>query len=530
MKKNQIIAIALCLGSLLGTTGIHAQSSDAEIAAQNFKKKNKMAFRYPVNRPKRATPPDTEGQYKIHVDQEKQTIWGLGFEIQSDSIGSGNRGLPEHKAAVPHDLVPSEQERFYKEMLTGFRYLRLAGGLYLRGTDEEGKQLLERWPGQLAEIREMIEKSGIPSVSFEYWSPTPFWKANRQFTGSKKPNVLRCFGKDFAKDPDYAGDRERFLKDFSAAIVQDIKHLRENGIPVDHFGLQNEPVADTAYSSCKYSVGQYKFAYVPVAKAIREYDPSIKLLSATWIWGNFVTPIISDPTTKDLVDHVVVHNIGWDSKWLNYLPALYDFPLDSKGKPYPFYQNEYEYLQGPTTPSRCLNTVQNIMNWFQLADSPTWYWIHALKPAGNAEASGYSLGFWMPQEKSAQPKNPGKFKDLQPGHWTWNPYNWHAVVGFMKHMPWDSVNVRIEEQKVQDDNRIFAFKRPDGKLVVVLTNRCTADYTFKIDTGRDSTFKGYRYTPDIAGDDFMGVPCGELSGPVITPKLADMSWEFWVEQ
>ena len=31
---------------------------------------------------------------------------GLGFEIQSDAIGSGNNGLPEEKIAVPHDLDP----------------------------------------------------------------------------------------------------------------------------------------------------------------------------------------------------------------------------------------------------------------------------------------------------------------------------------------------------------------------------------------------------------------------------------------
>ncbi|MFU8781230.1 MAG: glycoside hydrolase family 30 beta sandwich domain-containing protein [Kiritimatiellia bacterium] len=498
------------------------------MARQNFERRNKLFFRYPVNRPQRTTPPATEGQYTIHADEHKQTIWGLGFELQSDSIASGNKGLPEHRSSVPYDLIPSERERFYKEMLSGFRYLRLAGGLYYRGLDAEQKQLRERWPTQLTELRELIEKSGIPSVSFEYWSPAPFWKADRSYTRKgKSENILRCFGRDFAADPVYRGDRERFFRDFAAAIVEDIKYLRKKGIPVDHFGLQNEPVANTAYSSCFYSVENYGVTYVPVARAIRAYDPSIRLLCATWIWGNYVTPIISDPATKHLVDHVVVHNIGWDSKWLNYLPALYNFPLNKDGEPYPFYQNEYEYLQGPATPARCLNTVQNIMNWFQLADSPTWYWIHALKPVGNAEASGYSLGFWMPQDKALQPKGA---HSLKPGHWTWNKYNWHAMAGFIKHMPWDSVNVKIQEETFQHDNRIFAFKRPDGKLVIVLTNRCTADYTFTINTGRNAAFKGYRYTPDNAGEDFMGVPCGKLAGPVISPTLADMTWEFWVEQ
>lgn len=32
--------------------------------------------------------------YLVRLDVPKQVIWGLGVEIQSDSIGSGNDGLP----------------------------------------------------------------------------------------------------------------------------------------------------------------------------------------------------------------------------------------------------------------------------------------------------------------------------------------------------------------------------------------------------------------------------------------------------
>lgn len=86
-----------------------------------------------------------QGTVDIHTDQYKQTVWGIGFEIQSDAIGSGNTGLPEERHAVPHDLTPSERERFAKEMLDGFRYCRLAGGLYWRGLDAEKKYLMPRW-------------------------------------------------------------------------------------------------------------------------------------------------------------------------------------------------------------------------------------------------------------------------------------------------------------------------------------------------------------------------------------------------
>ncbi len=92
---------------------------------------------YPVKRPPRPVPAAAEGNYTVHPDRPKQVIKGLGFEIQSDSIASGNNGLPEETTSVPHDLVPKERTRFYNEMIKGFRYCRLAGGLYWRGLDSE---------------------------------------------------------------------------------------------------------------------------------------------------------------------------------------------------------------------------------------------------------------------------------------------------------------------------------------------------------------------------------------------------------
>ena len=94
---------------------------------------------YPVERPRRTAPAPAEARYVVHPDQERQVIKGLGFEIQSDSIASGNAGLPDAATSVPHDLVPAERLRFCGEMLKGFRYCRLAGGLYWRGLDPEKK-------------------------------------------------------------------------------------------------------------------------------------------------------------------------------------------------------------------------------------------------------------------------------------------------------------------------------------------------------------------------------------------------------
>lgn len=485
---------------------------------------------YPVERPARTNPAAAEGQYTVLPGQLKQTIKGIGFEIQSDSIASGNSGLPEAFTSVPHDLVPSERERFAKEMLKGFRYCRLAGGLYYRGTDPEGKFLQGRWPEQLPELKQMLTTAGVDGVSLEYWSPAPYWKANNAYVGGDHAtNRLRCFGPAFGDDPVYKGDAARFLKDFGDALVHDIRHLREQGIRVSMWGLQNEPrdkMGRPDYSRCGYNRDEYGKVFRAVAPAVRTFDPKIELIADSWEL-KYAEPLMADPSTKNLIDALVLHHVGSNA---NEVPKTVAAARAKFGNGKPLFQNEYEYLAGPTSPARCLNTVLHIMNWFQIGEAPTWFWIHALKPIGNAEASGYSLGFWRPTNDTNPQDNP-KFPGLKPGHWTWNKYNWNAVGSFVRRIPWDSRAVGVLEAGQDPDLRILAFKKPDGKLTIALANRSFGEHTFHMNTGlTNATFKGFRYTPEDAGKDCMGVEIGTLKGGTIAPKLADMTWEFWEQQ
>src|SRR5690606_30057914 len=259
-KRNYILIFLTCTGFLL--------------QAQHTK--------YPMERPPRATPAAAEGKYEIYPDQLKQVVKGIGIEIYSDQLNNNSDGMNMKQKGMLHDITPAERTRLYKEMLTGFRYARLAGGLYLRGMDAEKKQLRGRWPTQMAELQEMVAGSGMEGVSFEYFSPLPYWKANQKLTGRDgSDNVLRCFGKDFKNDPIYRGDTVRFLNDFAEAVVKDIQFLKSNGLPVSFFGLQNEPMSDTRYSSCVYKnlpIDKYGLAYVAVAKKIRELDPKILII------------------------------------------------------------------------------------------------------------------------------------------------------------------------------------------------------------------------------------------------------------
>ena len=166
----------------------------------------------------------TSGFYKIQPNQPQQVIKGLGFEIQSDSIGSGNAGMPDDVIAVPHDLTPSEKTRFYTEMLHGFRYARLAMGLYLRGNDAEKKQIIERYSGQMDDLRTMQQVSGLEGFDVEYWSPAPYWKANKTYYGGT-----------------IAGSDPAFVNAFTDALAEDLRYLQGHGLRIAQWGLQNEP-------------------------------------------------------------------------------------------------------------------------------------------------------------------------------------------------------------------------------------------------------------------------------------------------
>ncbi len=117
----------------------------------------------------------------------------------------------------------------------------------------------------------------------------------------------------------------------------------------------------------------------------------------------------------------------------------------------PVLNNEFEYLDDKTSPNKTLNTAQSIMNWFAFENSPTWFWLHALKPSVNAEAAGYGLGIWQP------PLDPNPSVPLAPGAWDYAPLNFNAVSGFLRYLPWDSVRVDAAEDVVRTTQRVLAY-------------------------------------------------------------------------
>jgi len=387
--------------------------------------------------PPRAPAP-SNGTYVIDVSARAQTLWGIGFEIQSDSIGSGNHGLPDSNASVPWDLVPAERARFARDVLAGFRYCRLGLGLYFRGTTPDGLNTVERWPGQAAALADMARASGIEGFAPEYWSPPPGWKSNGAFIGG----TLRAF--DGAT-----------LAAFGDAVVRDLRYLNASGLVPVMWGLQNEPPYSTPYSCCVYNESSYAAAFAATARAVRAAFPEVlvHVCSNTGQGAGAGALVAADARLSALVDAWTWHCVGCAStRQLGDAGRAYARGAQGKF----VLNNEFEYLDDKTSTSRCVNTAQSIMNWFTFAGAPSWFWLHASKPTTNAESEGYGLSFWRPYNDTDF--SPTHFPDLPAGHFTPIDDNLNAVAGFTKYLPWDSVRVNVTEMTgVLPGQRILAY-------------------------------------------------------------------------
>ncbi|WP_146746583.1 glycoside hydrolase [Sinomicrobium soli] len=455
-------------------------------------------------------PLPTSGSYTLRFDQPQQLIKGLGVELQSDRFGPDYVNS-DPVGGVPYELVDAEKNRFAKEMLSGFRYIRLAMGLWFRGQTRDGKNIVERYPGQAEGISDLIRRSGIEGVSAEYWSPASFWKESGKLQGGGPLKSLY----------------PEFLDRFGDAVVQDLQYLSDHGIPVKMWGLQNEPNNVTNYAQTTYSNEEYYETFRKVAPKVRKAYPDvlIHVNSQRGQYGVGSELIKKDKEALQYVD-------GWSWHRAYHVPnATSDDLIDhrksinrgTEGKP--VFNNEFEYFkkknQMDTSPEwRMVNTPQVIMNWMTFADSPTFFWLHALKPMSDGNSEGFALGVWRGEQES----DAERFPDLQKGHFQYNWWNWNGIAGFLKHMPWDSRRYEVEEDEVLYNQRIMAWKRPDGKFVFALTNRSNRPFEFNIAMDQIRSFTGHRYDKDTLN---QTLPSQSGSDHKIT--LEPWSIEFWVE-
>ncbi|MGC5399445.1 hypothetical protein ACPXCP_27380 [Streptomyces sp. DT20] len=488
------------------------------------------------------------GSYVIQSGSSgrRQTILGLGFEIQSDHIGAQDNEMdPDDpvRSGAPHDLTESERARFYRDILMGgradrgFRYCRLGQGIWLRGVSQDRKQIVGRWSSQMGVLAEMHEQAKLDGLAATYFTPAPYWKS----TQSLMNGTLACFAPSFATThPQYNGDKARFLDDFGDSVVRDLKYLESNGLPVRMWGLQNEPGNwDRKYGSCGYTAESYLETFRAVAPKVRSAFPGalVHVDSRDGQSGGFGTAVRGDSTALSYVDAWTHHYTSQSPDKLISAPAYY---LDNReGRE--VFNDEFEW-EGASTLNHELtvDTAHSVMNWMTFADSRTWFWLHALKPTYTNVAVGYGLGIWRPDEDDDFSEYPG----IQKGHWDYNAPVWNALSGFTRYLPWNSVRHHVEEPvdpatgKPSVNNRIMAWRTPEGKLVLALTHRVpnaqtstAAPYTFEVSTGSGRTFTGHRFrwSPHTEPLAENNVARGTASGPELSVTVQPNTIEFWVE-
>lgn len=233
--------------------------------------------------------------------------------------------------------------------------------------------------------------------------------------------------------------------------------------------------------------------------------------------------IKADPATLACVDAWSHHTVGYNADYM----LTSRERLNSGTAGLPVINTEFEYQPGNFTGQydfRFVNTAQAIMNWMVFENSPTWFWLHCLKPLGNEESLGYGLGYWR---KSGDTAIYSVGNEVEQQHWDYNYPNFNALRGFLKYMPWDSTRYGVKEDEIRNDQRIMAWKSPEGQLAFAVTNRSEEDFRFDVDTTlSDVVFDGYRLTS--SSEEF--IPLGEKTGEQISTTLKPYTIEFWVQR
>ena len=278
--------------------------------------------------------------------------------------------------------------------------------------------------------------------------------------------------------------------------------------------------AKQSYATCYYAPEDYAAALKFAAPKVRALLPDVQIQAPSWDGpaGPYAAEIRKDPELLKYIDAWTWHQIGHDSN--DQIDKRAEYLKGADGKP--VYRTNSNTSRG-TTPSSThifMNTGQSLMNWMVFENSPTWFWLHALKPVTNIEASGYALGFWRPQGQPKENLRP----NLEAGHWEFNPQNWNALAGFLKYIPWDSTRLQVDEDTVRYDQRILVWRSKQGKLGIALSNRGTVPFTFHLHGDGSETLVGHRYTVTS-----LDQPIGrKRGGEVVAITVQPQSFEFWI--
>ncbi|WP_049903552.1 golvesin C-terminal-like domain-containing protein [Halococcus agarilyticus] len=446
-------------------------------------------------------------EFGVDWDDPRQHIEGMGCEIQFDCIGANNDMSSCTDERVPEALSDSEAQRWYSEMLSNFRHVRLAMGLYLRGTDSQERLLEGRYAGQIADIAETVQQSGT-KVMPTYWSPTPYFKSSDDYLYEGLESTSTTA-----------------LADMADAMVTDMQMLDQNGIDASIWSLQNEPhVKGGGYSKCGYGNGEYADALHVVGQRIRSEFPSVRIHGPDHNTGSVPSDGLSDavrsnPEALELIDMWSWHALTSSGNPDSFVGTS---SLGDEALGRPVINTEFEYLGGNTN---FTHTAKMVMNHFVYMDSPTFFWLHALKPttvANDESGYGYSLGWFRPPSDSDSSDDG---IDVDVGEWTYNDVNWNGIVPFVELIPHDSVRYSVLGDDADDTTRVaMAWEAPNGDRGLALLNDSGSTKSFDIDLGGSMTLSGQSFSESERFTDLGSMTTSTLSVDVDPHTL-----EVWTE-
>jgi hypothetical protein len=486
--------------------------------------------------------------YTLDLTSTAQTIEGIGFELQCDSIQSDSGGIQESNiTSILLDLTPAERKRLAQTIASvpggsAFQSFRLALGLFHRGITADGKNFVERLPGNNVAIGQFITDAGIKGITPCYWSPAPYWKrvviGGTTYNGSTTPvpdkvadptgyntylrNMLQGGTLDAPDKASQPAAYAAWMSDFTNHVVQDVEYVHQNIGRVTKFCPQNEPgttgsTAPGTYPYCNWT-GQlfYDFvaALVPKLRAsstLSTYNGSPNRIDI-YIGskdGLALAPgadlIAADSALMAEIYGWAIHPIDTTAKDAAYVRSFSQFILALGRAGKPIFSDENEYFDPTVTAGsatyltpqfRFANTAMMPLLWFTEIGSPIWWWIHLGKPTtGTAgETTGRALTVWKPPGSAASTAYPS----LTDGTFTTNNVNWNAVKPWLRFLPPGSVRLNMPAAVLRNDVAAMAWRKPNGKIVIAIVNRTEFDQRQRITIpGFAGSLSRYRYDVNV---------------------------------
>ena len=529
----------------------------------------------PGDHPYRSGPPQvtsgaTAAAWDVHPYQwgYRQVMSGYHFELADDNIAANDGGQgTDQSRAVLYDLKPAARRQLAM-LVQGAHSLRLALGIYYRGSrSTNGTSGLSdgigpRLPQQRQHLYEFLRDAGMAGIAPEYWSPAPHWKTSSDF-GNGTLWAGAAYSRATTLDSIRVSDATQYAAQITAltnAIVADLEDLHSHDtypMRVLAFGLQNEPIGGAAaYGSCFYTPTLYLDVLKSLIPKIRNSTKlsswggapnTVAIHANSWDGpgGSLAAAIVADATVLSTGKTISQELAYWTHHRIGEQNANADVTLtgngtssDASGQPYydyrlssknpqgiPVVNNEYEFFSSLGRPQQFANLVQTWLNHANWMRAPLITLIHAAKPSTDTVTERYALASWRVPGDNGTPAT-DYAASLDYGDLAVHDVNYNAARPFIR-MLRGAQWLLTQERSYNPNQKVGAFFRSDGKLVVVMLNAAAADASMSVSIGPAvRTMRGILYSPTVR-DQYISD--SSIRSNRITTTVAARTMQVWIE-